>query len=277
MHRMYIHHEGLTKHSISISSIAKTLTWGSVWNISGLPRHQEDVDWWHSHCVAGAGLQITDIHACGWGVSDDRGVVRVVVVAHHHLIKQDFAYRVPGHSGRALSRPYKSHSGRWLHHFQERNTGVNSPHFRKWPSLFLEVAVQLHALTCGDCPDITLGTSPSTVGGVNVTVVCRGGCQAFHSSTQGCEGLVVSLCGKAEQLLHKQDVAVCPYDTGPLKLYRCTRDSSGKGDLRCGGHCGNVRWGIQYYSKKRGFFWLICSFVMWLPVMVVSTSVHTTV
>lgn len=110
--------------------------------------------------------------------------------------------------------------------------------------------IRMYALTCRDCPDITLGTPPSTVGGVNVTVVCRGGCQAFHSSTQGCEGLVVSLCGKAEQLLHKQDVAVCPNDTGPLKLYRCTRYSSGKGDLRCGGHCGNMRWGVQYYSKK---------------------------
>lgn len=106
------------------------------------------------------------------------------------------------------------------------------------------------ALTCHDCPWITFGTSSGTVGAINVTVVCCGGSQAVHLSTQGCEGLVVFSCGKTKQLLHKQDVAVRPDHAGPLEPYGWTRNSFGKGDLRCGRHCGNVRWRIQHYSTE---------------------------
>lgn len=93
------------------------------------------------------------------------------------------------------------------------------------------------------------GASPSTIGGVKVTVVSCRGSQAVHLTTQHCESLVVFLWGVAKQLLHKQDIVICPYYTGPLKLYRCAGNSFRKSDLRGGGHCGGRRQRVQHYSK----------------------------
>lgn len=92
------------------------------------------------------------------------------------------------------------------------------------------------SLTCHDCFYAAFGRPPSTVGGVNIAVVCGGWRQAVHLSTQAGESLVVHLCWKAEQLLNKQDVAVSSYYTGPLKLYRRAGNCFGEGDLRCGRH-----------------------------------------
>lgn len=104
-------------------------------------------------------------------------------------------------------------------------------------------------LTCHDCLNTTSGASPCTVGGVNVTVVSCRGSQAVHLSTQGCESLVVFLWGETEEFFHKQDVAVRSYYTGPLKPYRCTRNSFGKSDLRSGRHCGGGRSRMNRYLK----------------------------
>lgn len=91
-------------------------------------------------------------------------------------------------------------------------------------------------LTCHDCFCAAFGRPPSTVGGINIAVVCRGGRQAVHLTAQAGESLVVLLWWEAKQLLNEQDVAVSPYYTGPLEPYRRAGNCFGEGDLRRGRH-----------------------------------------
>lgn len=97
------------------------LTRCGVDNIIGFPRNQEDVDWWYTHGVGGAGLQILDIHGCSWSVSDDRGFPGVAV-GHDHLVEQDFTYSIPCHSDRARSCWYKVHPSWGLYHFNRKHS-----------------------------------------------------------------------------------------------------------------------------------------------------------
>ena len=125
----------------------------------------------------------------------------------------------------------------------------------------------LCALTRRDWPYTAFGTTPGNVGGVDVTVVGCRRWQAVHLSFQGCEGLVV-FDGINKQRLRKQGVAVRPQHVGPLKLYRRTWNSFGIGDLRCGGHCGNVTLGIQGYSTVTLYLnaslFKVCLYLSWL-------------
>lgn len=133
-------------------------------------------------------------------------------------------------------------------------------------------------LTCHNCFYAASGRPPSTVGGIHVTVVCRGWRQAVHLTTQTGESLVVRLCWKAEQLLNKQDVAVSSYYTGPLKPYRRAGNCFGKGDLWCGRHWDKKK------TKNRSFTWKVLIFSQQqpqkqqqcLPVMACFMVVHTT-
>lgn len=141
-------------------------------------------------------------------------------------------------------------------------------------------------LTCHDCFCAAFGRPPSTVGGVNIAVVCRGGRQAVHLTAQAGERLVVLLCWEAEQLLNEQDVAVGPYYTGPLEPYRRAGNCFGEGDLRRGRH-----WDMGQRKKQVSFTLKVLIFspsdsLNWgqstaaaaasLPVMASFMVVHTT-
>lgn len=171
----------------SINCTVLRLTRCGVGNIMGFPGNQEHVDRRYTHGVGGAGLQITYIHGCSWSISDDGGF-RGVAVGHGHLVEQDFADSIPCHSGRAPSCRYKGHPSWGLYHFNRKYRHLFF--LNSWQQWQTKITI-LSLLTCHDCLGVTFGTSPCTVGGVEVAVVGGRRSQAFYLSTQSRERPVV--------------------------------------------------------------------------------------